>query len=170
MQGMERAQVKWFNPDKGFGFLLIPGQADLFFHICDRLICRYEPSNSGNPNCVDSRKPSKQGEYRNPKREGGEWVKFGRWQSRDGRPKATEWDFVEEYDKAKIASEKMAADKNVSRSPSRHIAGIFDLPIPGPSERSDVATGIEWWDYFKDAKTGETYKVRCWDGVNEIGR
>ena len=63
MKGAERAQVKWFNPDKGFGFLLIPGQADLFFHIGDRLICRYEPHVSGDPHCVGSGKPSK-GEYR----------------------------------------------------------------------------------------------------------
>ena len=175
MKGAERAQVKWFDPDKGFGFLLIPGQGDLFFHIGDRLIYRYEPHASGDPHCVGSAKPSKPGEYRNPKREGGEWVRFGRWQSRDGKPKAIEWDFVEEYDKAKTGSEKLRKTaqikRDLGRAPSRNVAGTFDLPIPGPRERSEyghdrVATGIEWWEYFKDAKTGEIYKIRCWDGEN----
>jgi hypothetical protein len=166
MKGVERAQVKWFNPDKGFGFLLIPDQADLFFHIGDRLICRYEPSDCGEPNCVGTGKPSKLGEYRNPKREGGEWVRFGRWESRDGRPKAIEWDFVEEYDKAKTASEKLAAAKKMSRAPSRTYANLFDLPIVGPDEHGGGETSMWWMSYFKDSATGEIYKVRCWDGEN----
>lgn len=175
MKGAERAQVKWFNPDKGFGFLLIPGQADLFFHIGDRLICRYEPHVSGDPHCVGTGKPSK-GEYRDPKREGGEWVRFGRGESRNnGKPKAIEWDFAEEYDKAKTASDKLRntaeIKRDLGRAPSRNVAGTFDLPLPGPPEQSEyghdrIATGIEWWEYFKDAKTGEIYKVRCWDGEN----
>lgn len=166
MRGCERAQVKWFNPDKGFGFLLILGQADLFFHIGDRMIHRYEPSGSGEPKCLGSAKPSKPGEYRNPKREGGEWVRFGRWESRDGRPKAIEWDFAEEYDKAKTASEKMAADKKMSRSSSRTYANLFDLPIQGPDEHGGGETSMWWMSYFKDSTTGEIYKVRCSDGVN----
>lgn len=166
MQGWERAQVKWFNPDKGFGFLLIPGQADLFIHIGDREIRRYQPDASGEPKVVSSGKPSKPSDYRKPQREGGEYVMFFRWQSRDGRPKAFEWDFVEEYDKAKSASETLASDKKMSRSPSRINASLFDLPIKGPDEHGGGETSIWWMDYFKDATTGEIYKVRCTDGVN----
>ena len=167
MKGAERAQVKWFNPDKGFGFLLIPGQADLFFHIGDRLICRYEPHPSGDPHCVDTGKPSKQGEYRNPKREGGEWVRFGRGESRNnGKPKAIEWDFVEEYDKAKAASEKMTTDAKLRRAPSRIYANLFDLPIEGPDVHGGGETSMWWMSYFKDSTTGEIYQVRCSDGVN----
>lgn len=172
MKGAERAQVKWFNPDKGYGFLLIPGQADLFFHIGDRLICRYEPHVSGDPHCVGCAKPSKPSEYRNPKREGGEWVRFGRWQSRDGKPKAIEWDFAEEYDKAKIASEKLRTTaeikRDLGRAPLRNVASLFDVHIPGPpgEKASNYGNSIAWYEYFKDASTGETYKVYCSDGVN----
>lgn len=168
MKGAERAQVKWFNPDKGFGFLLIPGQADLFFHIGDRVICRYEPHVSGDPHCVGSGKPSKQSEYRTPKREGGEWVRFGRGESRsNGKPKAIEWDFVDEYDKAKFASEKMAADAKMRRAPYRTFANLFDLPIKeGSGESGGGDRGVWWMEYFKDSATGEIYQVRCSDGVN----
>ncbi|MBI2642421.1 MAG: hypothetical protein HYW97_01060 [Candidatus Wildermuthbacteria bacterium] len=57
---------------------------------------------------------------------------------------------------------------------SRRVAGIFDLPVEGPEEvggvhRSNEAIGgsygIGWWKYFKDAKTGEIYRVHCTDGV-----
>ena len=57
---------------------------------------------------------------------------------------------------------------------SRHLAGLFDLPIEGPPEsgpgsHSPEAIGgsysCEWNQYYKDAKTGEVYKVRCSDGV-----
>ncbi len=58
--------------------------------------------------------------------------------------------------------------------PFRNLAGLFDLPIEGPSEigqgaHSPEAIGgsysMEWSQYYKDAKTGETYRVRCSDGV-----
>jgi hypothetical protein len=58
--------------------------------------------------------------------------------------------------------------------PSRHFAGLFDLSVEGPSETgpgaydSDAIGGsfsMEWNEYYKDAETGEVYKVRCSDGV-----
>lgn len=59
--------------------------------------------------------------------------------------------------------------------PSRRVAGIFDLPVSGPKEVWGVdhspdaiggSYGVGWWEYFEDAKTSETYRVRCTDGVN----
>lgn len=59
--------------------------------------------------------------------------------------------------------------------PSRHRADVFDLRVEGPKETHGVGfgneyiggcSGIGWWEYFRDMKTGEVYKVHCSDGVN----
>ncbi len=56
----------------------------------------------------------------------------------------------------------------------RNCAGLVDLRIEGSTEigqgsHSPEAIGgsysMEWTEYYKDAKTGEVYKVRCSDGV-----
>ena len=50
----------------------------------------------------------------------------------------------------------------VKSVPSRSIAGLVDLPVEGPKEEGGGGSyGITWWDYFKDAKTNEIYRVRC---------
>jgi len=57
---------------------------------------------------------------------------------------------------------------------TRGHAGVFDLRTEGPSENRGCCPGSEyiggsggvsWYEYFVDSKTGETYRVSCWDGV-----
>ena len=63
----------------------------------------------------------------------------------------------------------------VQSFPSRSFAGLFDIPVEGPEEKRawdhdpeaiGGAYGIQWFEYFKDAKTDEVYRVSCCDGVN----
>jgi len=58
---------------------------------------------------------------------------------------------------------------------SRPYAGVFDLRVnglvqhnSGPYDPDYIggSSGINWWEYFEDAETGEIYKVYCCDGVN----
>ena len=57
----------------------------------------------------------------------------------------------------------------------RTYAGVFDQQVDGPQNEHKTghsnqaiggAYGIGWYEYFKDAITGEVYSVRCSDGVN----
>jgi len=59
--------------------------------------------------------------------------------------------------------------------PLRRWAGVFDLPVQGDESTHGVdpspdaiggCYGIGWYEYFKDANTGEVYRVHCSDGVN----
>jgi hypothetical protein len=59
--------------------------------------------------------------------------------------------------------------------PGRPFADVFDLRVEGPSERHGVSLGSEyiggyggigWYEYFRDAITGEIYRVHCSDGVD----
>ena len=62
--------------------------------------------------------------------------------------------------------------------PVRISAGVFDLNIPSPSQKDESFGvgaspdaiggyyGVGWYEYFRDSKTGEIYKVSCSDGVN----
>jgi hypothetical protein len=104
---MERARVKRFFANHGYGFLEIPGKPDLFFHTSDRLIRRYEPSKSGEPALVSSHKPSWD-ESRTPHEDGGEWVMFEPSKGRDQRPKAMNWNFAEHYDILKFESIRLS--------------------------------------------------------------
>jgi hypothetical protein len=61
-----------------------------------------------------------------------------------------------------------------AEAPTRFHAGLFDFPVEGPLEYgpgaySPEAIGgsysVEWTEWFKDAKTGKVYGVRCSDGV-----
>lgn len=56
----------------------------------------------------------------------------------------------------------------------RSYAGIYDIPQNNPSDiKGHHAShdaigghyGIQWFEYFKDRKTNEIYKVSCTDGV-----
>lgn len=58
---------------------------------------------------------------------------------------------------------------------SRRFAHVLDLRVDGPSEPHQCQFGSEfiggcggaaWYEYFRDRSTGETYRVRCFDGVN----
>ncbi len=62
-----------------------------------------------------------------------------------------------------------------SEIPNRPFAGVFDLPTSGPSKEHGVDPGsdyiggyggVGWYQYYIDSQTGETYSVRCTDGVN----
>lgn len=57
---------------------------------------------------------------------------------------------------------------------SRSFAGVFDVKIgnsetQGHGPDSDAIGGFRgmgWYDYYRDAETGEEYQVYCWDGVD----
>jgi hypothetical protein len=58
--------------------------------------------------------------------------------------------------------------------PSRHRANMFDIPVKGDGSTHGVDASSEaiggyysmgWYKHFKDAETGEVYRVHCSDGV-----
>ena len=59
--------------------------------------------------------------------------------------------------------------------PRRTFAGVFDLRVEGDENAHGVGQsndaiggfyGVGWYEYFKDAETGQVYRVHCSDGVN----
>lgn len=64
---------------------------------------------------------------------------------------------------------------NAVEVPSRGYANVFDLRVKGDEKTHGVGpgsqyiggySGMGWYNFFVDHKTGEKYKVHCWDGVN----
>jgi len=62
-----------------------------------------------------------------------------------------------------------------NKPPLRRWAGVFDFPVEGENTTHGVDPssdaiegyyGLGWHEYFRDARTGEVYRVRCSDGVN----
>ena len=105
---MEKGRVKWFNQEKGFGFIERPGLPDLFLHIGDRQVRTFEPDASGEPKLRSTSKPWNPTEERQPRRDGGDWIYYEIGQStrgtKRGQPKAMPWEFAEAYDQAKYES------------------------------------------------------------------
>jgi hypothetical protein len=101
---MEKGRVKWFNQEKGFGFMERPGQSDLFLHMGDRQVRIFQADASGEPKVLTGGKLFKRAEDRKPRREGGDFVYYEIGMSRDGKLKAAVWEFAETYDQAKYES------------------------------------------------------------------
>ena len=109
---LHKGRIKWYHPLKGYGYILVPGKPDLFFHIKDRQIRDLEPSASGEPILMGIRQQIGPDLFREPNRDGGEWVyyevNYTRIPPHQGKPKAWPWEFADEYDTVKYKSEVLA--------------------------------------------------------------
>lgn len=161
---MEWGCVKFFDTREGklFGFVVDEMGNDIWFHYSDGRDLLLTVKGEVKPQLSPARLPY-------PKQ--GDRLVFERGSNAKG-PKAAPWGFKSAHDHLKLQWERNQPPKQV---PQRHLAGLFDLPVAGPSEErgSDPSPdaiggyyGISWWNYFKDASTSEVYRVRCTDGVN----
>lgn len=101
---MKRGMIKSFKPERGFGFIGVPGKPDLFCHITDREVRKFRAHVSGEPGVLSTTKPSRPFEERMPRPEGGDWVLYKIERCKNGKPKACPWEFADAYDNAKVES------------------------------------------------------------------